>query len=211
MEVFNKTHVLVIEKRIRQSGLSNPQLIADMLDHYCCVVEAEMDKGVSFEEAYHRAWNSISPNGLVEIENEVFFMLHFNKQIQMKKMMYLNGFFAATFIAVGFVIRILHWPGATAVSFVGYAFLFIACMIIIANRMVNKQPTKHMDSLRFYAGSLTALLISVGSMFKGLHFPGANVITLSGFLVLVFAYLPVFFYHAYTSSIEQKELKEIKE
>lgn len=211
MEVFNKTHVLVIEKRIKQSGLTNPQLVADMLDHYCCVVEVEMDKGASFEEAYQTAWKSISPNGLVEIENELFFMLNFNKQIQMKKMMYLTGFLSAMFIASGFLFRILHWPGALAISFLGYAFLFLCCIIIVANRYVNKTQTKRNDLLRFYAGSLTALFISVGSMFKGLHWPGANMITLIGFLFLVFAYLPAFFYHAYKSSIVQQNLEEIRE
>lgn len=204
MEVFNKTHVQLIEQRIKLSGLSNPQLIEDMLDHYCCVVEEEMSQGASFDEAYKRAWNCISPNGLVEIENELFLMLNFNKHIQMKKLMYFSGFMAAMFIATGFLFRIVNWPGAMAVSFLGYAFLFIACVTIMVNRFKQKSvTTSKMDSIRMYAGNLTALFISVGSMFKGLHYPGANMMLLIGFVILIGVYLPIFFYHAYKSSLAE--------
>ena len=201
MQLFNKTHVDEIERRIKQAGISNQHLMADMLDHYCCSIEEEMEKGVDFEVAYTNAWNKISPNGLIEIEHELFFLLNFNKHIQMKKLLYLSGFLSATFIASGFLFRILHWPGAMAVSFVGYAFLFLVCIFIIASK--NKSSTSNglPSLLRFYAGVLTALFISVGSMFKGLSFPGANMLTLIGFLFLVFFFLPVFFYNAYKSAV----------
>lgn len=203
MTVFNRSHVQLIEKRIRLSGLTNSQLIDDMVDHYCCLVEEEMDKGASFDEAYKKAWNCISPNGLVEIENELFLMLNFNKHIQMKKLMYLTGFLAAMFIATGFLFRILHWPGAVAVSFLGYAFLFISCVIIMINRFVQKTVSSKMDLVRAYAGNITALLISVGSMFKAFHFPAANMLLLLGFIALIAVYLPTFFYHAYRLSISE--------
>jgi hypothetical protein len=44
-----------------------------------------MDKGASFEDAYSKAWNSISPNGTIEIEEELIQALNLNNQIAMKK------------------------------------------------------------------------------------------------------------------------------
>lgn len=204
MAVFNQTHVELIEQRIKLSGLSNPQLIDDMVDHYCCVVEEEMNKGLSFDEAYKKAWNCISPNGLVEIENELFLMLNFNKHIQMKKLVYSFGFLAAMFVATGFLFRILSWPGALAVSFLGYACLFVVCILVMVNRFKRKATSSKMDTFRAYAGNFTALFISVGSMFKGLHFPGANMLLLIGFIILIALYLPAFFYHAYRLSLSEQ-------
>lgn len=203
MTVFNRSHVTLIEQRIKLSGLTNPQLIEDMVDHYCCLVEEEMDKGVPFEEAYKRAWNCISPNGLVEIEHELFLMLNFNKHIQMKKLMYLAGFMTAMFIASGFLFRILHWPGAMAINFLGYAFLFITCVMIVVSRFFQKKPSTRSEQVRIYAGNLTALFISVGSMFKTFSFPGANIMLLIGFIMLILVYLPAFFYHAYRISLSE--------
>lgn len=203
MEAFNKTHVELIKQRIKSGGINNEDLVTDLLDHYCCVVEEEMSKGNSFETAYRKAWNTINPGGLYELEEELFFLTHLNKQITMNRLKYLGGFFAATFIAVGFLFYILHWPGGKAFSIVGYASLLFTCVIMLIMAL-NKYGSGHkMEKFRLITGNLTGIFIATGSLFKAFWFPGANMLLVTGFFLLVILYLPVFFYHAYKRSVSQ--------
>lgn len=203
MPVFSKTHIDIIESRLRKSGLKNEAIIVDLIDHYCCIVEVEMDKGISFDEAYTKAWNSISPNGTIEIEEELIFLLNLNNQIVMKKIMYLNGFLAATNITISFLFRTLHWPGAKVFHILGFGFLFITCVILLLNGIRNKSKLSRPEFTRLISGNIAALLISVGSLFKSFSMPGANIMMLLGFVVLVSVFIPMFFHHLYKSSLQE--------
>jgi hypothetical protein len=50
-------------------------------------------------------------------------------------------------------------------------------------------------------GALVAILITAGLMFKWLHWPFANIILLSGSMLLILIVIPVYFYDRYKSSI----------
>jgi hypothetical protein len=201
MPVFSKTHVEIIEERLRQSGLQNESIILDLIDHYCCIVEEEMDKGRSFDEAYTKAWNSISPNGTIEIEEELIFLLNLNNQIVMKKIMYLSGFFAASTITLSFLFRTLNWPGARVFHILGFSFLFITCLILLVNAIRNKSKLSKQEMARIVSGNSAAFLISLGSLFKSFYMPGANVMMLLGFVILISFYIPMFFHHLYKRSL----------
>ncbi len=203
MEPFNKTHVIRVEERLRQSGLRSESMLNDLLDHYCCIIEAEMEKGIAFETAYQKAWNTISPNGLIEIEEELFFMLNFNKQTTMKKIVYACGFCAATFISAGLLFRIFHWAGTPAIGILGFAFLIITCLLVLINSTKKIRQLNLQGMVRLLSGNTAAILIAIGSIFKTLSFPYANLITLIGFLFLIFLYIPTFFYHLYQQSLSE--------
>ena len=203
MTVFSKTHVQIIEERLRKSGLKNEAILIDLIDHYSCVIEEDMDKGISFEEAYNRAWNSISPNGTIEIEEELLFLLNLNNQIVMKKIMYLSGFLAASTITLSFLFRTLHWPGARVFHISGFSFLFITCLILLANTIQNKSKLTRQEMARIFSGNAAAFLISVGSLFKSFYMPGANIMMLLGFVVLISLYIPLFFHHLYKRSLQE--------
>lgn len=201
MEPFNKTHVILVEERLRQSGLQSESMFHDLLDHYCCIIETDMEKGSDFETAYKNAWNTISPNGLIEIEEELFFMLNFNKQTTMKKIVYACGFCAATFITGGLLFRMNHWPGTPALAIFGFSFLIITCILVLVNGVKKINQLNSQGIIRLLSGNTAAILIAIGSIFKIFYLPGANAITIIGFLFLIFLYIPTFFYHLYKQSV----------
>lgn len=203
MTVFSKTHVQIIEERLRKSGLKNEAILIDLIDHYSCVIEEDLDKGISFDEAYNKAWNSISPNGTIEIEEELLFLLNLNNQIVMKKIMYLSGFLAASTITLSFLFRTLNWPGARVFHISGFSFLFITCLILLANAIRNKSKLSRQEMARIFSGNAAAFLISVGSLFKSFYMPGANIMMLLGFVVLISLYIPLFFHHLYKRSLQE--------
>ncbi len=203
MKVFNKTHVLIIEQRLKESGLSNQAILQDLLDHYCCEIEAAMEKGIDFEQAYKNAWNAINPNGVNEIEEELFFMLNFNKQTTMKKIVYLNGFFAATFIATALLFRFNHWPGTPALSVLGFAFLIITSLLVLIAHAKKFNFLTAQAIIRLLSGNTAAILIAIGSIFKIFYFPYANILTVTGFAILITLYIPTFFYHLYKQALTE--------
>lgn len=49
-------------------------------------------------------------------------------------------------------------------------------------------------------GFLASFLLSSGFIFKMMHWPAANLLIFSGFLVLNFAFLPVYFFEKFRSA-----------
>ena len=73
MVQLNDTQVAVILDRIIADGITNTDLQNGLLDHYCCHIEEKMSSGCDFEKAYNNAFTAITPNGMHEIQEELFF------------------------------------------------------------------------------------------------------------------------------------------
>lgn len=69
------------------------------------------------------------------------------------------------------------------------------------NAQLYFKSAKNRTKFLFIIGFITAVLISVGSIFKIMHFPFAGIIMVSGFAVLIFITLPLFFYTKYKDTI----------
>lgn len=191
----------LVYQRIVADGVTTGGLQTDLLDHYCCFIEEQINEGVIFETAYKQAFMAITPNGMHEIEEELFFLMTFKKQINMKRIIYGAGFVAAFSISMGFLFKFLHWPGANVLLFSGFSALIITVSTLLIHSMayMNKYTTGY--KVRIITGFAAALLISVGSMFKTLHYPTANIQILMGMLTLNLVFLPLFFYQLYKQAI----------
>ncbi len=51
----------------------------------------------------------------------------------------------------------------------------------------------------YLIGFLACFTLSTGLIFKMMHWPGANIMTVSGFIVLNIGFLPLYFYDKYKS------------
>lgn len=70
-----------IEKDIRSKGITSPELQEDLLDHVCCIVEKNLDKGLMFPEAYDEAIGKFGPAGFRKLQKETSFLLALNSGI----------------------------------------------------------------------------------------------------------------------------------
>jgi hypothetical protein len=173
----------------------------ELLDHTCSSVEYLMEQGLSFENALEKALQDLAPNGLSKIESETIIYLTLTQTYTMKKFMYLCGFFAASGIITGFFFRVMKWPGSSAIMFLAYVCLFIAMMLSLLNISKNKHLIPKGQLIRSIIGVSSGVFVSVGSMFKFLHYPGANMITLIGMFLLVAFVIPNYFWQLYKSDI----------
>ncbi len=193
----------IIEERIR-SAISNANLVNDLLDHYCCFIEEQMCNGASFDDAYQLAFQAISPNGIQEIQEELFFLLTFKKQTNMKRLTYGLGFLAAFLISSGIMFRIFHWPFAGFLMSWGFGAL-LATMLLLIYTSIKRMPTlPGLVNMRTFAGLIAGLLIASGNLFKLHYWPTANMQMLIGMVVLNVLFLPMLFYHMYQQALVQK-------
>jgi len=202
MQQLSDEQVTFLANAISQGGVSNPGLQQGLLDHYCCHIEETMDaQGLDFETAYRLAFTAITPDGMQDIQEELFFLLTIKKQTNMKRIIYGAGFLATFLISSGFLFKNLHWPGASVILFTGFFALIVTLVTLLIHSMKFMKNYPPGYNLRMFSGFAAGTLISVGSMFKILHYPTANIQTVLGMAILNLVFLPLFFLHLYRKSI----------
>lgn len=184
----------------------NPQmqeLKDDLLDHFCCLIEAQMQQGSSFEQAYQDACKAICPNGVDEIYKETFFLLHYKYLMTMKTIKYAIGLLASISISVGWLFKILHWPGADNLfnyGFLGFVLVFLPLLAMDQYKGVFQRSTS--EKWKVMLGFGSGILLGLAVLFKMLHLQGADLLILIGVVTFSFGFLPFLFYSLYRNSMQ---------
>jgi hypothetical protein len=108
----------------------------------------------------------------------------------MKRLLFIGGTFALMMLSLGFLLRLNEYEGSGLLILFGLAG-FTVILVIGA----VKQKT-----LLFYTSSLTMILLLLAWVFSGLELPGANLLFMSGMLVLTLILLPLFGFWIYKHS-----------
>lgn len=200
---LNEQQVDFIDQAISKEGLRNKSLQADLLDHMCCLVEMEMQRGLTFEQAYQKAYFQTAPTGFVDIQNETIFLLNYNKLLIMKRFIYLSGYLFATAWVIGIFFKLMHLPGAMILMFgggTGLAFVFLPLLLL--NKYKDLAVQAMSEKMKWTLGALSFFLFMVASWMKLAHLMGAGVMLGVSFLVFGFGFLPFLFFRMYKKSLE---------
>ncbi len=193
-------HIDIITERLRADGIKDEKLLADLLDHICCHVEAHTGNE-DFDKLLREAMLTVAPGGMHEIEEERYFLFHFQKQITMKRLLFFGGFATTFLFTTGITFKLMHWPGASAMLVLGNLGLIFTGILIAGNALKNLKAHSSAFRVRIFVGVLSAMLISTGSIFKIQHWPSASILFVLGMLLLNFIFLPMFFYQLYRQSV----------
>ncbi|WP_370089350.1 hypothetical protein [Ekhidna sp.] len=189
---------------VESSSIKNQALKDDLIDHFCCLVEIDMGRGSSFEQALENAYLQTAPHGLDEIQQETIFLFNYSKIIFMKRLMYVVGYlFTVTWIA-GIAFKLLHLPGAgvlLGVGALGLAFIFIPLFLI--NRYKNFAREVLSERLKWIFGGVSFLLLVTSITMKFLHLMGAGLMLGLSFLVFGIGFLPFLFFRMYKKSVDE--------
>ncbi len=192
-----------IEAQIKESKIKNKSLSDDLLDHMCCLVEINMKKGLTFEQAYQKAFLQTSPNGYEEIQNETLFLLNYNKIMNMKRLTYISGFVFSLAFSAGTLFKILHQPGAMlllGIGLFGFSFIFIPIFLVSKYKELAVQVMS--ERLKWIFGAASVILLGLSSLMKIMHLMGAGVMLATSFLIFGFGFLPFLFFRMYKKSVE---------
>lgn len=189
---------------IEGSSIRRKELKDDLVDHFCCLVEMDMDRGLDFDAAFKKAYEQTCPNGLDEIQKETVFLLNYNRIMFMKRLTYLIGFLASLAVSAGFLFRIFHWPGASDLLLVGFGGLGLLFLpLILVDRFKHLASQASIEKVKLVFGILSAVMFTTGGIFKILHLPTAMILIGLSFLFFCLGFLPLLFFRMYKKSVEQ--------
>ncbi|MBS1637422.1 MAG: hypothetical protein JST26_16015 [Bacteroidetes bacterium] len=178
---------------IRARGVEMESLQQNLLDHVCCIIEQNLDANGDFESFYQKTIRTFYKDALWEIEEETISLLTFKNYYTMKKVMIISGTFSAAATSAGIFFKFMHWPGASALLVLGIAvasFLFLPLLFTLK----AKEKTKTRDKIIIGLGTIAAILLSLGILFKIMHWPGANMMGVLMISVMLLLFIPIYFF-----------------
>jgi len=202
MKTLSEEQVTLIRDKIVGDGITDRSLQNGLLDHYCCFIEEMLLTGVDFELAYKIAFQAITPNGIHEIQEELYFILNYKQQTIMKRAIYFSCFLTLFCLSTVIMFKTMHWPGASILFEIAFLSVIASAIMLFSNSLKHWKSHTAAYNTRVVTGFISALLISVGAIFKSLHYPTASLQIVAGTLLLNLIFLPLFFYHLYQGSIK---------
>ena len=192
-----------ISAEIANSNISMPALKDDLLDHFCCFIEHEMKKGTSFAAAYAKAKAQVCPDGFAQIEKETLFLLNAKRIILMKKLMYFIGLISSMSISIGWLFKLLQWPGGGELFTYGFlAFVLLFLPLLAVDRYKLTLRAALSEKLRLVLGFSSAIVTGLAVLFKMMHLQGADILLVGGALLFAFGFLPFLFFRMYRKAVE---------
>lgn len=189
---------------VEGSTIRKKELKDDLTDHFCCMVEMDMKRGMSFDEAFQYAQEQTCPNGLDEIQRETFFLLNYNRIIFMKRLTYLIGCFSSISLALGVFFNVMDLPGAMGLSIIGLVGLLLLFLpLILVDKLKHLGGQGMIEKFKWIFGSLSALAFVAGTVFKLLHLQGAGILLGLAFLFFCVGFLPLLFFRMYKNAMEE--------
>ena len=189
MSQLKPSDIELIRLDISRQEVTYSHLLDDLVDHVCCDVEAEMDKGLSFKQAYEKVRSKIGINRFKKIQEETLILIDKNYRF-MKTFMKVFGVLSPSLMAVGALFKIQHWPGGSIMLTLGFFFLcffFLPSAIYVLNAE-NKTDKKHL--FMKLSGLISSVIFLLGILFRVMHWPGAGIALAVGLFMLGFIFLP---------------------
>ncbi len=193
MYELTETEIEKISLDIDRQGLTYTLLKNELLDHVCCSIEEEMEKGMTFNDAYRKIRQQMGPRRIRQIQDETLSLIS-KKYRRMKRIMYVLGIAIPIILMVAIVFRLQHWPGGGLLFTLALFILAVFFLPIFA--MVKIRDTRRLDEpvpLGFYlTGTIAGILTVIGSLLKIQHMPGAGVLLSLGLVSMALVFLPMF-------------------
>jgi len=175
----------------------------DLIDHFCCAIEENMKKGLSFEKSYDKAYQNICPDGFDEIQRETVFLLTFKKIIAMKRLLYVSGYLSAIGITTTFFMKLTHTAGgAIALLFTAAVLAFLFLPALFVNLYKRELSNSASDKLKYIFGFIGVLFFLISVICKINHWPGAYMILLASIVIINLLFFPLLFFKMYRKSVD---------
>jgi hypothetical protein len=193
MAELQERQIEEISMDIDQQGLTFTPLKNELLDHICCEIEKEMERGMTFNDAYRKVRTAMGRKRIRQIQDETLTLIS-KKYRRMKRIMYGLGVAAPVLVITAALFKAYHWPGGGVMITLA---LFITGMVFLPLFvMVRIRDTRRMDEpvpLALYlTGMISGMIAILGTMFKVQHWPGASIMLVLGLVGLALVFLPAF-------------------
>lgn len=202
MYTISEKQLEFILNDIRRNGVEMEDLQLNLLDHICCIIEQELEENGDFEQFYFREIKKFYQKELKEIEEETISLLIHKNYYAMKKIMIGSGIISVSLLTMGIILKFLYQPGASFGIVVGIVLMSCVFLPLLFTLKV-KENKENKDKVLIGLGTLSAISLSLGILFKVMHWPWANNLALGSIIILLVLFLPVYF----VSGIKNQESK----
>lgn len=201
MSNLTDENIEFIAQIINGSKIESAEMKEDLIDHFCCAIEEEMGKGLSFRKSYDKAYQNICPDGFDEIHRETVFLLTLKKIKAMKRLLYVSGYLSAIGITTTVFMKLNHFghPGITfLLTSAILIFLFVPSLFV---NLYKRDLAKSLSNKLIYTfGFIGVELFVVFALFRLNHWSWSTAIFLTSFVILNFAFFPFLFFKMYRKS-----------
>ena len=202
MNTLTTEQVEFIARKIERSNIKSNEMKEDLVDHFCCSIEEEMQKGTSFQIAYDKAYQNTCPNGFDEIQRETVFLLTFKKIKAMKRMLYISGYLTTIFAITTLYLKLMHWPGGSIGILVTFMLLIFLFLPALFSHLYKRELVKNTGSkLQYIIGYTGVTLLLAATLFKIMHWPFVISLAGSSLVILNFVFFPFLFVKMYRKSV----------
>jgi cation transport ATPase len=171
-------------------GISYEALQMDLLDHLCCLTEEKMDNGLDFAQSLTLSIQEFGLSSLSEIQEATLHLLTL-KLTKMKKVVGITGIVSAILVIAGVFFKINHLPGAGLLLLSGLTPISLLIFPAMAYFDTRKGKSSW-QKVAAVSGYVAAVLISMATLFRIMHWPGFYALYYPGLILLVFVFLPSF-------------------
>jgi uncharacterized membrane protein len=177
-----------IRERIREKGITDPDLLDSLTDHICCLAEQHLTATDTLFQYVEIEINKMHPIALKEIQVEKEIITEQLKNKSMKKIIQTSIILSTSFLTLGVIFKIFHLPGAAASLVMGAGIGTIAMLSYIF--IILKSQKLILTSLMI----LFAVAFCLGCLFKVLHWPYATFLMIAGVSGVSFIYCPIHYF-----------------
>jgi len=176
-----------ISRDVGRQEITFANLRDELTDHICCDVEYEMQKGLSFAEAYTVVRRKLGSRRLREIQEETLYAVD-TKYRNMKKTMKISAISGTVMLGFAALFKIMHWSGAGILLVLGgftLAFVFMPSALTVLWKETHNRRWLFLYISAFISG----MLFIIGVVSKVQHWPLSGLIlsfaALSGIVLLI--------------------------
>jgi hypothetical protein len=205
MAELNLYNIDQITEDVRKQEIGFSHLFHDLVDHICCDIEYEMQKGLSFDEAYRKVKAKIGFRGLKKIQEETLYEVD-SKYRNMKKLMKVSGVAGTVMLGFAAALKILHLPPAGILLTLG-AIMLALLFLPSALNVLWKETKSGKKLILFISAFLAGVSFIFGMLFKIQHWPGASYVISFGILTGVILFVPSLLMHLFRN--QEKKHKRI--
>jgi hypothetical protein len=118
----------------------------------------------------------------------------------MNSTMKISGYISSLMILSGAFFKFNHWPGANVFMLVGVFLLTVLFLPLLFILKFKESAESNRSVALSIIGFVAAFLICIGIFFKIMHWPGAQFMIISGGVLLLLGYLPIYFISIYKNT-----------
>ena len=196
--ILNESQIERIADTVNKSNIASAEMREDLIDHFCCAIEADMQKGMSFETAYNKTYYYICPEGFDEIQRKTIFLLTIKNIKRMKKLLYLSGYLSAIGATTTLFMKLNHVILGGIVLFItAVIFLLVFLPTLFTYLYKNDMPQSYGRKMMYICGFVGIELLGAFFLSEMMHWPFAGLVLLMAVLLLNFAFFPMWFLKMY--------------